>query len=428
MAMELTTRQRRWVDALLVLGTIALGFIVVRFFADIFFFLGDIILVFFLAWLLAFILSPVVGRLLRAVPILPRVGAVMLVYSALLAGLIVLVLLVADAMARSISDFIASVPSLRDDLPRHLEPWQARLNALGFSQVDLLAQADSFVDNLNRYATELAGPLQSVAVASLGAMGNLLLVLILSLYIVIDSVRILSFLLRLVPPTYKEEARLLETSISQSFGGFLRGQAILGVVYAGVAVIASAALGLAYLPVTSAAAGLLMAIPFFGPFVAWAPPVLVAIFLKPEATLPAITIMGIGWFIVMNVLQPRLMEKAVGIHPIVVLGSVLIGSKVAGIPGAVFAIPIAAVLSAFFFHYLGRVRSEGPVTSRAARRLEVREGRRVRVPREPSPGVDPDVEEPPLMAHPVPKSTATSTSAPAPAARRPPRPKPEPTK
>jgi predicted PurR-regulated permease PerM len=410
MAMELTTRKRRWVNALLVLGTIALGFVVVRFVADVFFFFGDIILVFFLAWLLAFILSPVVGRLLRTIPILSRVGAVVLVYSALLAGLIILVLLVADAMARSISDFIASVPSLRDDLPALLAPWQARLNELGLRQVDVVVQANSFVDNLNRYATELAGPLQSVAVASLGAMGNLLLVLILSLYIVIDSDRILSFLLRLVPPAYKEEARLLETSIAQSFGGFLRGQALLGLVYAGIAVLTSAVLGLAYLPVTSAAAGLLMGIPFFGPFVAWVPPVLVAIFTKPEATIPAIVIMGIGWIIVMNVLQPRLMEKAVGIHPIVVLGSVLVGSKVAGIPGAIFAIPIAAVISAFFFNYLGRVRNEGPVTSRAARRLEVREGRRVRVPREPKPGVDPDVEEAPLMAHPVPAAGPSPSS------------------
>ena len=62
--------------------------------------------------------------------------------------------------------------------------------------------------------------------------------------------------------------------------------------------------------------------------------------------------MGVGWLIVMNVLQPRLMQEAVGIHPIVVLGSVLIGSKIAGITGAIFGIPIAAVLSAFFFHFL----------------------------------------------------------------------------
>jgi hypothetical protein len=103
--------------------------------------------------------------------------------------------------------------------------------------------------------------------------------------------------------------------------------------------------------------------------------------------------MGVGWFIVMNVLQPRLMEETVGIHPIVFLGSVLVGSKVAGITGAIFGIPIAAVLSAFFFYYLGQTRESGPVAERAARRIEAREGRPVRIPREPSPGVDADVDE-----------------------------------
>jgi hypothetical protein len=85
------------------------------------------------------------------------------------------------------------------------------------------------------------------------------------------------------------------------------------------------------------------------------------------------------------------MQEAVGIHPIVVLGSVLIGSKVAGVTGAIFGIPIAAVLSAFFFHFLVMTREPSPVATRAARRLEAREGRPVRVPSEPVPGLDPDV-------------------------------------
>ena len=129
-----------------------------------------------------------------------------------------------------------------------------------------------------------------------------------------------------------------------------------------------------------------MAIPFFGPFVAWAPPVIVAI-LRPGRHAAAAILMGIGWLVVMNVLQPRLMQEAVGIHPIVVLGSVLIGSKIAGITGAIFGIPIAAVLSAFFFHFLVADpravagRRPGP---RAG--VEEREGRPVRVPREPVPG------------------------------------------
>ncbi len=386
-----TERQRRWLTAVLVLGTLVLAIVLISLVGSIFFAFGDIVLVFFLAWLLAFILSPVVGRLTRHIPFLPRVGAVVLVYAALVGAIVVAVVVIAGALAQSIADFVASVPTLRDDLPTILAPWQERLNGLGLSQINLVDQARSFLDNIADYAVQLAGPLQQLAVASLGAMGNLLIVLILSLYMVIDRDAILSFLFRVVPPGYKEEARLLETSIARSFGGFLRGQAILGVVYAAVAAVTSALLGIPYLAVTTAVAGSLMAIPFFGPFIAWAPPVVVALLAAPNATVPALILMGVGWFAVMNILQPRLMQEAVGIHPIVVLGSVLIGSKMAGITGAIFGIPIAAVISAFFFHFLVISHDASPVATRAARRIEEREGRPVRVPREPAPGIDPDV-------------------------------------
>src|SRR5439155_578965 len=287
----------------------------------------------------------------------------------LIVSIVFVVVIVTHAHAQSITDIDAGVPTPRDQLPDILAQLQDRLKALGLEQVDLVAQATSFLDNLATYAVQLAGPLQQLAVASLGALANLLIVLILSLYMVVDRDAILSFFFRIVPPFWKEEARLLETSIARSFGGFLRGQAILGVVHAAVAALTSAILGLPYLAVTTAAAGVLMAIPFFGPFVAWAPPVIVALLTVSNATLPSVAMMGVGWLIVMNVLQPRLMQEAVGIHPIVVLGSVLIGSKIAGVTGAIFGIPIAAVLSAFFFHYIVLTREPSPVATRAAQGL-----------------------------------------------------------
>jgi predicted PurR-regulated permease PerM len=389
--LSLSDRQQRWLFAVLVLGAIVLAMVAISIAASVFFAFGDVILVFFLAWLLAFILSPVVAGLIRLIPVLPRVGAVVLVYAALVGAIVLVVVLVAGALAQSITAFVGGVPTLRGQLPEILAPWQQRLNALGLDQVNVVSQAQSFLDNLASYAAELAGPVQQLAVASLGALGNLLIVLILSLYMVVDRDAILSFFFRIVPPMWKTEARLLEVSVGRSFGGFLRGQAILGVIYAAVAAATSAIVGLPYLAVTTAAAGVLMAIPFFGPFVAWAPPVIVALLTPGDRALLAFILMGIGWLVVMNALQPRLMQEAVGIHPIVVLGSVLIGSKIAGVTGAIFGIPIAAVLSAFFFHYLVLTREPSPVTTRAARRVEEREGRKVRIPTEPVPGIDPDV-------------------------------------
>ncbi len=209
-----TERQRRWLTAVLVLGTLVLSIILISLVASIFFAFGDVILVFFLAWLLAFILSPIVARLTRSVPFLSRVGAVVVVYTALVGGLALVVVLVAGALAQSITDFVETVPTLRQDLPALLQPWQDRLDGLGLTQIRLVDQATSFLDNIEDYAVQLAGPLQQLAVASLGAIANVLIVLILSLYMVVDREAIMSFLFRVAPPTYKEEARLLETSVA----------------------------------------------------------------------------------------------------------------------------------------------------------------------------------------------------------------------
>src|ERR1700730_4442202 len=191
MASGLTGRQQRWLDALLILATIAVGVVVLGPMASLFFYFGDVVLVFFLAWLLAFILSPIVGWLVRHIPSMPRVVAVVLVYAVLLGSLSLLVLFVADALASAISQFIASVPQLRQDLPAILAPWLDRLRSIGLGQVNLGAQAQAFVANLSDYAAQLVGPVQQLAVASLGALGNLLLVLILSLDMIIAHDRIL---------------------------------------------------------------------------------------------------------------------------------------------------------------------------------------------------------------------------------------------
>ena len=72
-----------------------------------------------------------------------------------------------------------------------------------------------------------------------------------------------------------------------------------------------------------------------------------AVLTQPDALIPISLVMGAGWFVTMNFIQPRVMSSAVGIHTVVVLLSVLIGLRLQGFIGAIFAIPVAAVISAF---------------------------------------------------------------------------------
>jgi predicted PurR-regulated permease PerM len=380
----LTTRERRWLEALLVLGTCVVALVLLGLVSNILLFFADVLFVFFLAWLLAFVLSPVANAIFRVLPVLPRGVAVLITYGLLLVLLVFIVVLAAQSLADSIAGFVAYIPQLQSQIPSIVAPINQQLRAFGL-QVDLVASAQTIVGNVASFSRDLARPLSDLALASVGALGNLVIILFLSLYIVLDRDRIVAFFVRIVPPQYADEVRLFERSVSRSFGGFLRGQAIMGAMFGAVAAVVGIVFGLDFVPVTAAFSGVLQAIPFFGPFVSWAPPVLVAAFTQPGALIPVIIIMVAAWMIVMNVVQPRLMADSVGIHPIVVLASVIVGIKVAGVVGAVFGIPVTAVLSSFFFYYLNRTSTDPrTVAARAARRLSEREGRPVRVPGPPS--------------------------------------------
>jgi predicted PurR-regulated permease PerM len=407
----LTPRLERWLTALIALGTIAVAFVVIGDVTGLVAYFSDVIMIFFLAWLLAFILSPLASALVHLIPGLPRALAVILVYALLIGVVAAAMVIVAQQLYTSINNLVNQWPS-DQRLREILQPWEDRLNAMGAGQISLYDQINLLLANLKNGAGELAKPVGDVAVASLGVVGNLLFVFFLSLYMAVDRDRIVSFLFRLVPPAYTDEAKLLEHSVARSFGGFLRGQALSGLVYGLVSMSASMLLGLPYVPVTAVSSGVLQAIPFFGPFISWLPPVMVAVFFQPSAVLPVLIIMVVGWFVLMNLIQPRLMAEAVGLHPVVVLGSVMVGTKLAGIPGAIFGIPIAAVFASFFFYYLGHMRVDAqPVAVRAARRLEEREGRPIRVPRLPQAGEDQEVE-PGLTAEPQPMARKRSAVKP----------------
>ncbi len=387
MMSRLVEQEGRWIRALLILATLTVALVFTGLAADVIVYFSDIILIVVMAWVFAFVLSPMVDGIKRFLPAAPRTLVVVLVYGSLFLVLGVLGLVIATQLAGSIVNFTEELPTLQDRLPEIVAPWQQQLNDLGL-QVDLAHVANQTLQQIAASSGEVVQPLQDIAFASLGMLGNLMFMIFLSLFILLDKDRLLAFVNQITPPRFAGEMRLFQTSVASSFGGFIRGQAIQGVFLAAFAAAGSLALNIDYMPLTTALVAIFQFIPFFGPFISWAPPVVAAILTQPDALVPIIIIMAVGWFFTMNILQPRVMASSVGIHPVVVLVSVLIGLRLQGVIGAIFAIPVAAVISAFFFHYLNRSQG-GPrdVTSRAARRLEEREGRPVRVPTPPAVGV-----------------------------------------
>jgi predicted PurR-regulated permease PerM len=381
----LTPRERRWLTVVLILGSIALFLAVTTQIAYMWTVFGDLILIFFFAWLLGFVLEPIAAFLAR---FMPRVVAVAIAYGTIAIAALGLVVVAAAALVASTTDFLRGLPQFQEDLVALLAPVSDWLRNVGLEQVDLSFQVEAILGTVAAQAQYLLPRLQEIAFASIGFIGSLMMVFFLAFFISLDRPAIGSFLLRLVPPAYSDETHLLTESVDRSFGGFIRGMLVIGGSYALVALLTNAVLGLPYSALTTTASGVLMAIPFFGPLVSWAPPIIVAAVVEPDVLLPAIAIMGVGWFVNQNILQPRVLADAVGLHPVVVLASVLIGLRLFGVAGAVFGLPVAAVISSFFFYFWRRSArpDERTVAARAAQRLAEREGRPKRVPREPRPG------------------------------------------
>jgi predicted PurR-regulated permease PerM len=105
------------------------------------------------------------------------------------------------------------------------------------------------------------------------------------------------------------------------------------------------AFGLPYLFLLTVSTGVLMFIPFFGPPLALIPVVFVALAFRADVAVFVIVILVVGQTILVNAIQPRLLREGVGLHPILVIVALLVGSQVAGLWGAIFGIPFVAVAS-----------------------------------------------------------------------------------
>ncbi len=336
-------RERWWRLAFLIVATIYVTLLLIGLLLRILEGFTQIVLILFVAWLLAFVLSPVVGWVVER-RWLPRGGAIGAVYALTLLGSGFVLFYAASSIGTSMGEIAADFPLTRARIEGALNDFEGAV-AFGRFDPDLVALYRDVEATVGRIGIEILGDVPSVTLAVLGA---LVLVLILSLYMLADSSRIVARLGRVIPSRYADEYEILQRTVSNAFGGFLRAQVILAAVQTLLTITVVILADLPYGFLLVAISAIAMLIPFFGPPLALAPPILATAIFNPELLLLVAPVLLIVQTVLVNYLQPRLMREALGMHPILVLVGLLVGAQVAGVWGALFGIPILAVLNVFF--------------------------------------------------------------------------------
>jgi predicted PurR-regulated permease PerM len=322
---------------------------------------GPVALIFVVAALIALLLNPFVVMLQRAR--IPRGLAVLCVYLALIVVLASIVALLADPIGDQASKFSDAVPGIVDDANAELSDLQGWLDDNGID-VQVADQGKTAFETLGDRVTEGSGDLvaftrDAITTIIEGSIA-LILVIVLSVYMLLYGERIGATVRSLVPRGDGTPEDDYPTRVQGAVFGYVRGQLLFSVIMgtsAGIALWIMGSLGVfpdgkTYALVFGAFYGFAELIPYVGPAIGAAPPIIVALFSGEPLDALWLGIMFTALQqIEGHIVAPTVFSQALRINPLLVILALLIGGRLYGIAGAFLALPLAAVLreSAVYF-------------------------------------------------------------------------------
>ena len=314
---------------------------------------GTVVLLFVTAAVIALILNPLVAGLQRGR--LPRGLAIVCVYLGFVAALVAAGVLLANPISDQVTALRDDIPSITDSANQRLADVQDYFDRKGIN-VEIKKQGHTALDTLQSkvvggtdsivsFGTDL---LTKIVTASFG----LILVFVLSVYMLIHGERIGALMRGVMPPGNGTREDDYPSRVVRAVAGYVRGQLLFSFVMglgAGVGLWIFGVTGIFPDGKTYALAfgvwfGLMELVPYIGPFLGAAPPLLVALFQDPiTAVWVALLFIGLQQ-IEGHVASPLIFGHALRINPLLVIFALLFGAELFGIIGALVALPVAAVV------------------------------------------------------------------------------------
>ena len=315
----------------------------------------EAIVILLLSMTVAFLLTPIVNLLVRYR--VHRVLASIITYVVVL-GLIgwlayeLGLSLIQQALifSNTVTTFASSLPQTFHSTIQYLEKHSS------IPPENINAAISQFQAQATDFARSLATNAVNAFFVITNALLNIMLVIVLSFYLALDGKRIRESFVSIVPRRWLTNVLLFEDTLNRVVGNYIRGQLILALVVGACTSSICLATGLgSYALICGVLAFLFETIPMVGPALASILPLLLSLLL-PDA-FPRTLIIALCFVILQaiesNILGPRIVGHAVGLHPVAAIMALLVGAKLFGVFGALIATPLVAtawVILASIYH------------------------------------------------------------------------------
>ncbi|MBE2223499.1 MAG: AI-2E family transporter [Anaerolineae bacterium] len=320
----------------------------------------NVIRIITLAAIIAYLMNPIIAFVHKRTGI-GRGVSVALVYLLLVVLVGTAVTILGAATYIEATSFIQQLPVLITDITGYVENIATQsdpivLGTFSFSPAEINWEAigQQVLGLVEPAAGKSYQILTSVATKTVGIVGDLFFIFILSIYLAAEIPKLGGYVMRVArTPGYQHDAKRLMQSFSQVWSSYLRGQMLLGLSIGTASWFGLTVLGVQNSIALGIISGILEFVPNIGPLIAAIIAVIVAFFQTTPNTFGLtsveLTLLVLVWMIIVqqlenNLLVPRIMGNALNLHPLLVLLGVLMGASLAGILGAILAAPIIATI------------------------------------------------------------------------------------
>ena len=212
--------------------------------------------------------------------------------------------------------------------------------------VDLHKLLGKFVHSLSNQSSSILDNAITVLQSITTFLLDMVIIVILSIWFLIDGRRFIAFVLGLLPEGRRDHGWYFINRLNDVLGGYIRGQLLVAIMIGIMAGTGCYLLGVPYALLIGIVAFLCESIPVVGPVLASLPAIAISLFTQPFYK----TLIVVGFFIAIqqleqNFIGPRITGHAVGIHPVVAIVAVIVGLQIGGFWGAFLAVPAAGVIA-----------------------------------------------------------------------------------
>lgn len=294
---------------------IAVGYVIYR--------LGPIIAVLVIATFLAIALENTVRRLMKGTLFnrpLPRSLAVLITYSIVIFGIILIVTL-------GLPPVVAEGQKLLQNLSAILD------------QLKVANNLDVSLSTLVPQVTNVSGGVINVTISIFTNIATLFTTLVISIYLSLDWPNIKRHFINLMPEKYRDDIKDTIQDIESSVGHWLKGELTLMTIVGTMTLTGLVALDVKYALALGLIAGVLEAVPMIGPLIAAVVSTIIGFSIGTSKGLLVLLLTIVIQQVENNIIVPRVMGKVSGFSPLVILVALLVGTTLFGIVGAILAVP-----------------------------------------------------------------------------------------